>query len=156
MSNTQRSNFDWGPETLFFTLGKWQIIELLAMFYFYFYFFKDRKGANDLWMIVSQSLTFSVHFVIAFHIPRALVFVKHMYLYITLLLGYEFLFFISLIVHFFRNPCDLQKHISRAGYCIFIFCTRSRFPSREKKVFRTASCIPMKDHCCRNSTVIEW
>lgn len=77
-----------------------------------------------------------------------------LYLYMTLLLESEFffLFFTSLLVHFFfRHPGDLQKHISRTGYCIFIFFAAAReVPFAERKRF-----FGLRVACIKGHTVVE-
>lgn len=119
-----------------FTSGKWQIIELLVMFYFYLYIFfspKTGKGAHDLWMIVSQSLTFSVrisHNRIS-HPTHSRTYTYNS-VYKLLLLENEFFFF-SLRVHFFVVPAIRTFPVPEIAY--LFFTPPTIFSSRDKKVF---------------------
>lgn len=77
-----------------------------------------------------------------------------LYLYMTLLLESEFFFIIFYFASrtfFFRHPSDLQKHISRAGYCIFIFFAAAReVPFAWRKRF-----FGLRVACIKGNTVVE-
>lgn len=93
------------------------------------FFSEDRKGANNLWMIVSQSLTFSTQFIITFHTTRLCI---NMYTlltrtqsYIILLLKTNLYIHVSLHVQSFFSIisviCKYEFPVPDIAYLLLLF-----------------------------------